>query len=568
MSEENGLDEAAGTPLATPRGPLTAPLTFGRYRLIERIGAGGMAEIWRGLAVGDQGFERTVAIKRIREEVAQVADIGKLFADEARLSALLDHPNIVQVYDFGSVDGDRYIAMEYLHGRNLDQVLLALRRTGEHLSPGLAVFIAREVARGLAHAHSLRDPRGRPYHIVHRDVSPANIMLLQAGAVKLLDFGIARVTSELRLAVTQGPALRGKCPYLAPEQITGGNVDGRSDIFALGVVLWEMLTGQRLFGGESDLDTIANVLNRNIVRPSALVADIPPALDRIVLGALARDTDRRYRQADFMAADLDEVTRTLPSRHGDLSALITRLFGLSAQERAAAAEAGARAVSTPHPTEPRFALELPTDLATDTEGSLPPVGPNDVTKALPVVDAAALPAPRAAAGPEGAVVAEDSREVITAPDLGARLTTGRGRRAIAPRGRWAFAMVLGTLLVTELLGALVYRGLVAGGPPPAATGATAGLTAAPVDRCPAPGPVTAPVPVPAPSQPPPSTRAVRTAGEARPSKLRGARERKRSSQRPRSSGSWAIGRKNVTRTVARRAPSARATELHVDPFAE
>jgi hypothetical protein len=185
-----------------------------------------------------------------------------------------------------------------------------------------------------------------------------------------------------------------------------------------------------------------------------------------------------------------------------------------------------------------------------------------------VVDAAALPAPRAEAVPEGEVVAEDSREVITAPDLGARLTTGRGRRAIAPRGRWAFAMVLGTLLVTELLGALVYRGLVAGGPPPAATGATAGLTAAPVDRCPAPGPVTAPVPVPAPSQPPPSTRAGRTAGEARPSKLRGARERKRSSQRPRSSGSWAIGRKNVTRTVARRAPSARATELHVDPFAE
>jgi Protein kinase domain len=643
MSEENGLDEGAGTPLATPRGPLTAPLTFGRYRLIERIGAGGMAEIWRGLAVGDQGFERTVAIKRIREEVAQVADIGRLFADEARLSALLDHPNIVQVYDFGAVDGDCYIAMEYLHGRNLDQVLLALRRTGEHLPPGLAVFIAREVARGLAHAHSLRDPRGRPYHIVHRDVSPANIMLLQAGAVKLLDFGIARVTSELRLAVTQGRALRGKCPYLAPEQITGGNVDGRSDIFALGVVLWEMLTGQRLFGGDSDLDTIANVLNRNIVRPSALVPDIPPELDRIVLGALARDTDRRYRLADFMAADLDEVTRALPSRHGDLAALITRLFGPSAQERAA--EAGARAVAPPHPTAARFAVELASDLRTDAEGSPPLVGPNDVTKALPLVDAAALPAPRTEAAPEGEAVAEDSREVITAPDLGARLTTGRSRRVVGPRGRWAFAVVLGTLLVTELLGALVYRGLVGGSPPAATTGPATSPTAAVGKRCPAPGP--APVPAPAPSQPPPSTRAVRTAAvEARPAKLRGARERKRSSLRPRTTGSWAVGRKNVTRTIksgtlegsrapreraaagnppsphaiksgtlegsrapreraaagnppsphaiksgtlegsrapreraaagnppsphaiARRAPSARATELHVDPFAE
>jgi eukaryotic-like serine/threonine-protein kinase len=566
MSEEKGLDEAPGTPLATPRGPLTSPLVFGRFRLIERIGAGGMAEIWRGVAVGDQGFERTVAIKRIREEVAQMADIGKLFADEARLSALLDHPNIVQVYDFGSVNGDCYIAMEYLQGRNLDQVLMALRRTGEHLPPGLAVFIAREVARGLAHAHSLRDPRGRPYHIVHRDVSPANIMLLQAGAVKLLDFGIARVTSELRLAVTQGRALRGKCPYLAPEQITGGRIDGRSDIFALGVVLWEMLTGQRLFGGESDLDTIANVLNRNIPRPSALVADIPAALDRIVMGALARDTDRRYRMADFMAADLDEVMRALPSRHGDLAALITRLFGPSAQERAATGQAGDRSVTAPHLTAPRFALELPTDAG----GALPLVGPNDVTKReLPLVDVAPAQSPGAAPS-AGAAGEADSREVITAPELGARLTTGRARRAIPPGGRWTFALVLGALVATDLLGALVYRGLVNARPPaapPAGTATSLAVARGP-GQCPAPA---------QPASPSSSGRSngpeSPAMGSARRSRdtthaLRGARERKRSSLQPRAASGWAIGRKNVTRTVARRAPSARATDLHVDPFAE
>src|SRR6185436_6289899 len=157
---------------------------FGRYRLLQRIGAGGMAEIFRAIAVGEQGFERTVAIKRIREEVVELTDIGKLFADEARVSALLDHPNIVQVYDFGAVDGSYYIAMEYLKGRNLEQVLTALRMRQERLAPSLAVLIARDTARGLAYAHTRSDEKGRPLHIVHRDVSPANIMLTQMGAVK------------------------------------------------------------------------------------------------------------------------------------------------------------------------------------------------------------------------------------------------------------------------------------------------------------------------------------------------------------------------------------------------
>ena len=299
---------------------------FGRYRLLHRIGSGGMAEIFRGVAVGAQGFERAVAIKRIREEVVELADMSQLFADEARVSALLDHPNIVQVYDFGAVDGMYYIAMEYLKGRNLEQVLSTLRRRGERLAPSLAVLIAREVARGLAYAHGLADERGMPLAIVHRDVSPANIMLSQVGAVKLLDFGIARITSKLRLAVTRGRALRGKCPYLAPEQITSeGEVDGRADIFALGAILWEMLTGRRLFVGTSDFEVLASVLNREIPRPSTLVPGLPAQIDDIVLGALARDPAQRYRSADTMAIALDEVMQLLPSRYGDLSALLADL---------------------------------------------------------------------------------------------------------------------------------------------------------------------------------------------------------------------------------------------------
>jgi serine/threonine protein kinase len=326
---------------------------FGRYRLLDKIGSGEMADIFRALALGAEGFERVVAIKRIREEVSQVADIGKLFADEARLSALLDHPNIVQVYDYGTVEDCHYIAMEHLRGKNLDQVLAALRRRDERLPAPLAVFIAREVARGLSYAHGLRDERGQRLEIVHRDVSPANIMLLHAGAVKLLDFGIARVSSRLRLATTGARAgsLRGQCPYLSPEQITGDPVDGRSDVFALGAVLWEMLTGRQLFDGSSEFAIMSAVIKEEIVAPSQLVPGLPEALDRVVLTALARDPDDRYPTAGMMAADLETVMRTLPCRHGDLPAFLTRI----GDSRSAPATPGVRSVPTRPPSGDAFA---------------------------------------------------------------------------------------------------------------------------------------------------------------------------------------------------------------------
>jgi serine/threonine-protein kinase len=300
---------------------------FGRYRLLDKVGSGAVADIFRAIALGAQGFERMVAIKRIREEASEVADIGKLFADEARVSALLEHPNIVQVYDFGVEGGIYYIAMEYLKGKNLHEVLTDLRAANERLSPSLAVFVAREVARGLSYAHAFRDERGRRMNIVHRDVAPPNIMLVHAGAVKLLDFGMARVTSELRQSITRGRGRKIKYPYVSPEQISGGNVDARSDIFSLGAVLWEMLTGQRLFGGDTDLEIMASVIGSEIVAPSKVVPGLPDALDRISLTALARDPRNRYASADAFAADLETVMRTLPSRHADLSTLLARLGG-------------------------------------------------------------------------------------------------------------------------------------------------------------------------------------------------------------------------------------------------
>jgi serine/threonine protein kinase len=307
---------------ATPSGEVGVP--FGRYRLFDKIDSGETADIYRAVALGAQGFERIVAIKRIRPE-AEVADISRVFADKARLSALLEHRNIVQVYDFGAVDGNHYIAMEYLRGKNLEQVLGSLRSSGERLSPALAVFVAREVALGLAHAHDYSDERGQRLGIVHRDVSPANIMLLQAGAVKLLDFGIARAINPTTITPARANFVRGKCHYLSPEQISGDPVNARSDIFALGVVLWEMLTGRQLFGGGSTFAVTSAVTSGRIPAPSTIVPALSADLDRVVLTALARQPSERYASADRMAADLEMVMRALPSRHGDLSSLLERV---------------------------------------------------------------------------------------------------------------------------------------------------------------------------------------------------------------------------------------------------
>jgi eukaryotic-like serine/threonine-protein kinase len=550
--------------------------TFGRYRLIERIGAGGMAEIYRAVAMGAQGFERAVAIKRIREEVGEVADIGKLFADEARLSALLNHPNIVQVYDFGAVDGTYYIAMEYLKGRNLDQVLFALRRAGQRLEPALAVFVAHEVARALAYAHALRDEHGRPLDIIHRDISPANIMLLQVGAVKLLDFGIARITSEFRLAVTQGRALRGKCPYLAPEQITGGTIDGRSDIFALGVVLWEMLTGERLFSAESDLDTIASVLNREIPPPSHFAPEVPGNVDRLVLAMLARDPGQRYRSAEVLAVDLDEAMRALPSRQRDLPELLRRLFPPTTLELPTV---------SPRGESPRFALELPTM----AEGPRL-AGPRDVTVSVlvasampaatppvldpPLVRDSAPPSTRGPAStpssrpPEAPPVAGADEE-ITARIARLRKEKARAEersrveRSHRPAGsRRALVTVLGTLVATELLAAMVYRGFGPGplqasapisdrAPSPAASAAAMpGTPSSNPERC---------LPSPANGQPPASL--VRPPGTTWPSAVANAADKPTPAASP---GRSAAGGKRGLRRTQRgghgpRRPARQAT---------
>ncbi len=284
-----------------------------------------MAEVYRAVTHGPAGFQRQFVIKRIRKEKAASKDFVDMFINEARISALLEHPNIVQVYDFGQVEGDYFLAMEYLRGRNLLTVGRRVRSLTREIAPELAAYVARETGRGLHYAHTLTNA-GKPLGIVHRDVSPSNIMLLRTGGVKLLDFGIARATMKLRANTPIGGLIKGKLSYLSPEQVRGHQVDGRSDVFSLGVVLWECLTGVRLFYNPNDLETMRNVLHRQVPKPSEMRHGLAESLDHIVMKALDRDLDKRYPDAGAMAADLEEYLREARFSSETLVQLLEELF--------------------------------------------------------------------------------------------------------------------------------------------------------------------------------------------------------------------------------------------------
>jgi serine/threonine protein kinase len=308
--------------------PLTlAPEHYGRYRLIERIGKGGMAEVFRAYVEGFEGFRNTFVIKRIRSEKSDSVELIELFCNEARICALLHHANIVEVYDFGQIGGAYFMAMEYLRGRDLAAVMRASRLRLSAVPPLVAAHVARQVALGLDHAHHAKLADGRPAEIVHRDVTPSNIMLLAAGGVKVLDFGIAKTAETARPTVAPRSRIKGKLAYLSPEQVRGVELDGRSDVFSLGVVLWEMLAGQRLFAGESEFQTLRNVLTQPVPPPSSKRPDIPAALDLICARALERERVARPGSAGAFAAELAAVLPATPDGAEGVAALLEGLFG-------------------------------------------------------------------------------------------------------------------------------------------------------------------------------------------------------------------------------------------------
>jgi serine/threonine protein kinase len=302
------------------------PIPFGKYFLLDRINIGGMAEVYKAKTLGVEGFEKVVAIKRILPNIAEDAEFITMFIDEAKISVQLTHANIAQIYDLGKINDSYFIAMEYVSGKDLRSIFDRARRKGEPVPIPMACFIISKLCEGLDFAHRKKDAAGRDLGIVHRDISPQNCLISFEGEVKLIDFGIAKAANKA--SKTQAGILKGKFGYMSPEQVRGLPLDRRSDVFAVGVCLYELLTGERLFVGESDFSTLEKVRNVDILPPTTYNRRIPEPLEKIVLKALAKDVEDRYQWANELQDDLQKfliVSDSIFSRK-DLSAYMKATF--------------------------------------------------------------------------------------------------------------------------------------------------------------------------------------------------------------------------------------------------
>jgi serine/threonine protein kinase len=306
--------------------PLPGAKPFGKYYLLDRIGVGGMAEVFLAVAFGPQGFQRTLVIKRMLAHLSQDSAFVKMFIDEAKLSGLLSHPNLVQIFEFGQIEESFFIAMEHVQGETMLAVQAKLAELGRIAPVAASLEIIRQVCLGLNYAHGLRSATGQPIGIVHRDVSPSNLMLSFHGGVKILDFGIARVTDELRETKTQAGTMKGKVAYMSPEQVRMEETDNRSDIFAVGIVLHEMLTGRRLFKSANEFTGAKKVLEAVVPLPSSLNPEVPASVDPIVMRALERTLNARYQTAGEMADDLEKALFEMRASPHEPRKLLLSLF--------------------------------------------------------------------------------------------------------------------------------------------------------------------------------------------------------------------------------------------------
>ena len=311
----------------------SSPEHFGKYQLLEKIATGGMAEVYRARAFGMAGFEKILVIKRVLDHMAKDQEFVEMFIDEARIAVQLQHVNIVQVFDLGEVDGHYFMAMEYVHGLDLSRLLSRSRNLGSYPIP-LALFVAGEMLKALQFAHQQIDDQGRSMQIVHCDVSPQNVLISYAGEVKILDFGIARAAFQ---ADAKHRIVRGKYAYMSPEQVEGKELDGRSDLFSLGIVLYEMLTGRRLFKMKNRDETLARVRRAEVPSPRAYRPEISEELEGFLLKALARNRDDRFEDGQQMYTALTRlmVREGHRATNNDLAAFLKEVI-----EAAAAARGG------------------------------------------------------------------------------------------------------------------------------------------------------------------------------------------------------------------------------------
>jgi serine/threonine protein kinase len=304
------------------------PARLGGYQLMAKLAVGGMAEVYLARHGELAGFRTLVVVKKVLPHLASHPEFITMFLDEARIASLLDHPNVVRIIEVGHADEEFFLAMELVQGKPLSSLIRRAMDRKEPLPPKIAAWIVAQAAAGLHHAHELTDASGQLLHLVHRDVSPQNILISFEGAVKVIDFGIARALG--RLTDTAAGQIKGKFAYMAPEHGTGQEIGSWTDIFALGVVLWESLCGRRLFARQSDMATMRAILEEPIPRPSTLVKT-PPGLEAIAMRALARDPRDRFESAQKMREALERYTVVAGGvSGGDLAALMKEYF---AEER-------------------------------------------------------------------------------------------------------------------------------------------------------------------------------------------------------------------------------------------
>jgi len=480
--------------------------TVGGYDIVAKLRAGGMATLFLGTKRGAAGFARHVAIKVVHEHLAQDPDFVRMFVDEALLQARIQNPHVVHVEELGESSGAHFMVMEYVHGCALAQLLLALSKRRRRPQVDLAVSIALQTLAGLHAAHELRGESGQPLGVVHRDVSPQNVLLSRDGQVKLIDFGVAKAASSSQQ--TQGAMLKGKLRYMPPEQAFGRPVDRRADVYALGIVLWEMLTMRRLFGGKDDLELLEMVRSPQIDPPSTWSPDVSPALDRVVLKALAKDPAERFATAQEMRRALTEaVPSAALVEPSALAELIEAAVGeeLEKERRSLPSAVSAQvgpASDAPRPPSEEVLLTLTVSAAglesKSSAGSLASDGRASGSAAL-----AAAGSPTPAPAPVSSIAVGTPSQLLSQPSMASPVAARPATKAPYLLVAAASLLVIGGLAGGGyLLRARMSEDTVVASPLPVRSAASAPEAAAPTSVPVAPSaPAAAPPSVAPPSDP-------------------------------------------------------------------